>query len=143
MAVRQATAKWQGTLKEGTGHLALQSGAFEGPYSFSTRFEDGTGTNPEELLGAAHAGCYSMALNAALERAGHTPNYVNTTAKVHLERTDKGMAITKIELDVEADVPGLSDADFQQHAEATKTGCIISAALASVPMELTARLVSA
>jgi len=143
MAVRHAAAKWQGTLKEGTGHLTLQSGAFEGPYSFSTRFEDGAGTNPEELLGAAHAGCYSMALNAALERAGHTPNYVNTTAKVHLERTDKGMAITKIELDVEADVPGLSDADFQQHAEATKTGCIISAALASVPMELTARLVSA
>lgn len=143
MAVRHATAKWQGTLKEGSGHLVVQSGAFEGPYSFSTRFEDGAGTNPEELLGAAHAGCYSMALNAALERAGHTPNYVNTTAKVHLERTEKGMAITKIELAVEADVPGLSEADFQQHAEATKTGCIVSVALANVPMELSAKLVSA
>ncbi len=143
MAVRHATAKWQGTLKEGSGHVALQSGAFEGAYSFSTRFEDGKGTNPEELLGAAHAGCYSMALNAALERAGHTPNYVNTTAKVHLERNDKGLAITKIELEVEADVPGLSEADFQQHAEATKTGCIVSVALANVPMELSAKLVNA
>jgi lipoyl-dependent peroxiredoxin len=140
MATREATAKWQGTLKEGTGHLSLASGAFEGQYSFSTRFEEGTGTNPEELLGAAHAGCYSMALNAGLERAGYSATYVNTTATVILTRDDAGLAIRKIELKVEAAVPNISEEDFMKMAEDTKQNCIISKALSSIPMELHATL---
>lgn len=136
MAVRHAVATWTGTLKEGAGHIALQSGAYEGQYSFSTRFEEGSGTNPEELLGAAHAACYSMALNAALERAGTPATSVSTTAKVHLTKGEAGMEISKIDLEVVATVPGISPEAFQQAAEATKTGCIISRALASVPMEL-------
>lgn len=138
---RSADARWQGTLKEGNGQLKLKSGAFEGQYSFSSRFEEGTGTNPEELLGAAHAGCYSMALNAALERNGTTPNFVHTIAKVHMgKNADDQLAITKIELIVEADVPGLSAEDFQTFAEDAKTGCIISRALSVDDMTLDATL---
>jgi osmotically inducible protein OsmC len=140
MAVRHATATWQGTLKEGNGKVALQSGAFEGQYSFSTRFEEGTGTNPEELLGAAHAACYSMALNAGLERAGTPATSVTSTAKVHLTKGEKGMEISKIDLEVEAVVPGISDEAFQQAAENTKNNCIISVALSHVPMEVHAVL---
>ncbi len=140
MAVRHASATWIGTLKEGAGKIALQSGAFEGPYSFSTRFEEGTGTNPEELLGAAHAACYSMALNASLERAGTPATSVTATAKVHLTKGEKGMEISKIDLEVEAVVPGISEEAFQNAAEDTKTGCIISVALSHVPMELHATL---
>lgn len=141
MAVRSANAKWQGTLKEGNGHLSLGSGAYEGQYNFSSRFEEGVGTNPEELLGAAHAGCYSMALNATMERAGITANYVNTTAKVHIGREDGTLKITQIDLHVEADVPGVDEAQFMQMAEDTKTGCIISIALSAVPMTLEVKLV--
>jgi osmotically inducible protein OsmC len=129
MAVRSATARWEGTLKEGAGKVILGSGAFEGQYSFSTRFEEGTGTNPEELLGAAHAGCYSMALNVALERAGHTPNYVHTEAKVHLNRVNDAMTVNQIDLIVEADVPGVDDATFQEFANDAKKNCIIARAL--------------
>lgn len=129
MAVRSATARWEGTLKEGAGKVSLGSGAFEGQYSFSTRFEEGTGTNPEELLGAAHAGCYSMALNVALERAGHTPNYVHTEAKVHLNRVNDAMTVNQIDLIVEADVPGVDDATFQEFANDAKKNCIIARAL--------------
>lgn len=129
MAVRTATAKWSGTLKEGKGDLSLGSGAYEGQYSFSSRFEEGTGTNPEELLGAAHAGCYSMALNVGLERAGITANYVKTTAKVHLTKGDAGMSISKVDLHVEADVPGVDPEKFNEMAEATKKDCIIARAL--------------
>lgn len=143
MAIRHATANWQGTLRQGNGSISLQSGSFEGQYSFSTRFEEGKGTNPEELLAAAHAGCYSMALNAALERAGHTPNYVRTTASVHLDRGDSGPVISSIDLNVEAEVPGLSEDEFFQAAEAAKTNCLISVALANVPMNLSAHLVNA
>ncbi|MEQ8674716.1 MAG: OsmC family protein [Aggregatilineales bacterium] len=141
MAVRSAEAKWSGTLQEGKGNVKLESGAFEGAYSFSSRFEEGTGTNPEELLGAAHAACYSMALNAALGRADFTPEYVKTTAKVHMVKTDAGLTITKIDLITEAKIPDIDDATFQEHAEGAKTGCIISRALSAVEMSLEATLV--
>lgn len=141
MAIRSADARWEGTLKEGNGKLSLKSGAFEGQYSFSSRFEEGTGTNPEELLGAAHAGCYSMALNAALERNGTTPNFVHTIAKVHMgKNADDALAVTKIELIVEADVPELSAEDFQKFAEDAKDNCIISRAINVEEMTLSATL---
>ncbi|GAB5492305.1 MAG: OsmC family protein [Phototrophicaceae bacterium] len=141
MAIRSADARWEGTLKEGNGKLSLKSGAFEGQYSFSSRFEEGTGTNPEELLGAAHAGCYSMALNAALERNGTTPNFVHTIAKVHMgKNADDALAVTKIELIVEADVPDLSAEDFQKFAEDAKDNCIISRAINVEEMTLSATL---
>ena len=141
MAIRSADARWEGTLKEGNGSLSLKSGAFEGQYSFSSRFEEGTGTNPEELLGAAHAGCYSMALNAALERNGTTPNFVHTIAKVHMgKNAADALAITKIDLIVEADVPGLSAEDFQTFAEDAKANCIISRAINVEEMTLSATL---
>jgi len=141
MAIRTAKAAWNGSLKEGDGTLSLGSGAFEGRYSFSSRFEEGTGTNPEELLGAAHAGCFSMALAAGLGRAGFSPKRVETLAKVHLGKTDAGMAITRIDLETRAEVPGIDDATFQKHAVETKTGCIVSRALSAVEMTLDAKLV--
>ncbi len=141
MAVRSAEAQWSGTLQEGKGTVKLESGAFEGNYSFSSRFEEGTGTNPEELLGAAHAACFSMALNAALGRAGFSPEYVKTTAKVHLLKGDAGLAISKIDLITEAKIPGIDEATFMEHAEATKSGCIVSRALSAVEMSLDATLV--
>ncbi|MDA0699861.1 MAG: OsmC family protein [bacterium] len=140
MPVRSATSVWRGDLKGGDGTVALGSGAFEGPYSFPSRFEEGAGTNPEELLGAAHAGCFSMALSNALAGAGFTPTEVRTEARVHLGRTDAGMSITKIELICRAKVPGIDAAVFATHAEATKLGCIVSRALAAVPVELDAAL---
>ena len=141
MAIRTAKAAWNGSLKEGDGTLALGSGAFEGRYSFNSRFEDGAGTNPEELLGAAHAGCFSMALAAGLGRAGFAPKRVETVAKVHLGKTDAGLAITRIDLETRAEVPGIDEVTFQKHAEDTKTGCIVSRALAAVEMRLDAKLV--
>ncbi len=141
MAIRTAKAAWNGSLQEGQGTLALGSGAFEGRYSFSSRFEDGTGTNPEELLGAAHAGCYSMALAAGLGKAGFSPKRVETEAKVHLGKTEAGLAITRIEISTRAEVPGLDEATFQKHAEDTKKGCIVSRALAAVEMTLDAKLI--
>ena len=125
---------------EGNGHMRFGSGAFDGAYDFRSRFGDGAGTNPEELLGAAHAGCFSMALSGILSRAGHTPQSIRTTAKVHIEKVGEGFGITKIDLDTEAVVPGLDDAAFQQHADAAKKGCPVSKALAAVEMALTARL---
>lgn len=132
MATRQANAEWKGTLKEGTGHMSLGSGSYTGPFSFVSRFENGTGTNPEELIGAAHAGCFSMALSAGLGKAGITPTSIRTNAKVHLGATDAGPTITRIELDVEGEVPGIDQATFQQHAETAKKTCIVSRALAGV-----------
>jgi osmotically inducible protein OsmC len=141
MAIHGASAEWNGSLKEGTGTMRLGSGAFEGPYSFVSRFETGPGTNPEELIGAAHAGCFSMALSAALGRAGHAPRHIRTSAKVHLGTTDAGPTITQIDLDVEGDVPGIDAAAFQQFAEGAKTGCVVSRALAGVgTVTLNARL---
>jgi lipoyl-dependent peroxiredoxin len=140
MPVRKANAVWEGNLKEGQGKIALGSGAFEGPYSFGSRFEEAKGTNPEELIGAAHAGCFSMALTAGLSRAGHNPKRVATSAKVHLEKVGEGFKITRIELDNESEVPGLDEAAFQEQARKAKEGCPVSQALAGVDITLNARL---
>lgn len=132
MATREATAQWQGSLKEGSGRMRLGSGMFEGPYSFLSRFESGAGTNPEELIGAAHAGCFSMALSHALASAGYTVTKVSTTAKVHLGATDAGPTITRIELETEGQVPGITAPEFAERAEAAKEACLVSRALAGV-----------
>lgn len=121
--------------------MAFGGGAFEGAFSFRSRFENGTGTNPEELIAAAHAGCFSMALSNILAEAGHTPESVNTTARVHLDPKSEP-PITKIELDTEANVAGLDDAAFQQHAQAAKEGCPVSQALAGTEITLNAKLKS-
>ena len=142
MPVRNADAQWEGSLQAGKGTMRFGSGAFEGQYSFASRFEEGTGTNPEELIAAAHAGCFSMALSGGLSRAGHPPNRVHTTAKVHLDKGDAGFRISTIELETEADVPGIDDAAFQEAAAAAKAGCPVSQALAGVDIKLNARLVS-
>jgi len=141
MPTRNASAVWNGDLMKGDGNVKLGSGAFEGQYNFSSRFESGTGTNPEELLGAAHAACFSMALSAGLGGAGFKPQRVSTTAKVTVEKVGEGFKITKIVLTSEASVPNIDPAKFQEIAKATKTGCPVSQALASVPMELDAKLV--
>jgi osmotically inducible protein OsmC len=121
--------------------MKMASGAYEGPYSFQSRFEEGDGTNPEELIAAAHAGCFSMALSAELGRAGHEVESVETEATVHLDKGDAGPAITKIELRTRVSAPGLDDSDFQQAAEAAKKGCPVSKALAAVEsIELDAQL---
>jgi osmotically inducible protein OsmC len=132
MPTRTSSAQWQGSLKNGAGTMALGSGAFEGPYSFVSRFEEGPGTNPEELIAAAHAGCFSMALSNNLDQAGFTPNSVNTTATVHLEKTDAGQTITRIALVVRGAVPGVDEAEFRKYAETTKETCPVSRALAAV-----------
>jgi osmotically inducible protein OsmC len=120
--------------------MRLGSGAFEGQYSFSSRFEEGTGTNPEELIGAAHAGCFSMALANQLEGAGHPATSVETSAKVHLEKGDQGFRIGRIDLTTTAQVPGIDDAEFQTLATAAKEGCPVSQALAAVDIHLDATL---
>lgn len=141
MTTRTSEAQWQGSLKEGQGTMKLGSGAFEGPYSFPSRFESGTGTNPEELIGAAHAGCFSMALSAGLGQAGFTPNRIHTTAKVHLGAVSEGFAITKIELETEADIPGIDAAAFQEQAETAKKNCPVSKALTGTDISLVAKLI--
>jgi osmotically inducible protein OsmC len=141
MAARTADAEWKGNLREGKGTMKLGSGAYEGAYSFASRFENGTGTNPEELIGAAHAGCFSMALSAGLGRAGFTPTRIHTTARVHLEKVGEGFGITRIELNTAGQVPGIDAATFQKQAEDAKKGCPVSKALAGVQISLTAKLV--
>lgn len=141
MPVRKANAVWEGSLKEGHGTVALGSGAYEGRYSFGSRFEEAGGTNPEELIGAAHAGCFSMALSAGLGRSGYTPKRVATSAKVHLEKVGEGFKITRIELDNESEIPGIDESAFQEHANKAKEGCPVSQALAGVEISLNARLV--
>ena len=142
MPDRMGKATWQGTLREGKGTVALGSGAFEGQYSFSSRFEEGPGTNPEELIGAAHAGCFSMALAAGLSRAGFQPEQIDTTATVRLAQAEQGFRISRILLQTTARVPGIDEATFQQQAEQAKQGCPVSQALSAVPIELEARLAS-
>lgn len=137
MTIRNAEATWTGTLKDGRGSLSLGSGVYQGPYTWASRFADGAETNPEELIGAAHAGCYAMFLSALLTKAGFTPTRIHAVAAVHLEA---GPTITKIELNVEAEVPGLEEAAFQEHALAAKAGCPVSKALASVEIVLNAKL---
>jgi osmotically inducible protein OsmC len=141
MATRKAEAVWEGNLREGGGRVKLGSGAYEGPYSFRSRFEEGTGTNPEELIAAAHAGCFSMALSAGLTKAGYTARRIHTTASVSLEQAGEGFRITRIQLDTEAEVPRLDEKAFQQQAEAAKSGCPVSVALAGTEISLRARLV--
>ena len=124
---RKASAVWNGSLKEGNGRISTESGLLrEAQYSFSTRFENGVGTNPEELIAAAHAGCFSMALSAQLTNAGHAPESVSTTATVTLEKTDAGFTVTAVHLDVNARVPGIDQAGFDTAANNAKTGCPIS-----------------
>lgn len=140
MAIRESSATWNGSLTEGSGTMRLGSGAFEGAFTRASRFEDGTGTNPEELIGAAHAGCFSMFLSALLSKAGHVPTRIDTTAKVHL---DEGPTITLIELSTVGEVPGIDEKTFVEFAEQAKTGCPVSKALAAVEIKLTARLAPA
>ncbi|HJR53227.1 MAG TPA: OsmC family peroxiredoxin [Gemmatimonadota bacterium] len=140
MPQRKGSAEWKGGLKDGSGSLSLGSGAFEGSYSFGSRFEEGRGTNPEELIGAAHAACFSMALAAALGKAGHEPKRVSTTATVDLEMSE-GPRIGTITLDSEAEVPGIEEAEFQEQAEGARRNCPVSKALAGVDIRLNARLV--
>jgi osmotically inducible protein OsmC len=140
MATRTGSAVWEGTLKEGKGTVKLGSGAFEGPYSFSSRFESGTGTNPEELIGAAEAGCFSMALSANLEKAGHPAKRISTIANVKLETVGGGPKITTIDLKTEASVPGIDETKFREVAEQTKKNCPVSVALAGTQINLDVRL---
>lgn len=143
MPMRSSKAEWQGNLREGKGVMELGSGAFKGSYSFPSRFEDGQGTNPEELIAAAHAGCFSMALSAGLSKAGFEPTRVATVAKAHLEKVGEGFAITRIELETDAEIPGIDEATFQEQAEGAKKNCPVSKALAGVEIQLKARLLQA
>ena len=141
MVERTTEAEWKGSLSDGTGVMKLGSGAFDGRYSFKSRFENAKGTNPEELIAAAHAGCFSMALALGLGRAGFTPRRIHTGAKAHIERTGDGFKITRIELDTQAEVPGIDAAAFREQARAAKQGCPVSQALAGTEITLRARLV--
>lgn len=141
MPVRNAEATWNGSLKDGSGDVKTGSGAISGKYSFGSRFENGAGTNPEELIGAAHAGCYSMALAAGLGKAGFNPQRVHTTAQVTIDKVGDGFKITKIRLKTEAKVPNVDPKQFQEIAEKTKAGCPVSQALSATPIELEAKLV--
>jgi osmotically inducible protein OsmC len=132
MPKRTANARWEGSLQEGNGTMRMASGAYEGPYSFQSRFEEGDGTNPEELIAAAHAGCFSMALSGELGKAGHEPESVETEAIVHLDKVEDGFAIKRIELRTRVKAPGVDEAAFQQAAEAAKKGCPVSQALGAV-----------
>ncbi len=140
MPTRQAHARWEGTIKEGKGTLDLGSGAFQGAYSFGSRFADGAGTNPEELLGAAHAGCFAMALSLILGEAGFTPDVIDATAHVTIERQDGGFKITRSHIVCNATVPHLDQAAFARHAEAAKANCPVSQALAGTTITLEATL---
>jgi osmotically inducible protein OsmC len=142
MPVRSAKAQWEGNLPEGRGKMAFGSGAFEGAYSFSSRFEEGKGTNPEELIAAAHAGCFSMAFSNQLAKAGFTPKRVSTTAKVHLVKGEAGFGIPTIELETEGEVPGIDNAKFQELADAAKKGCPVSKLLTGAEIKLAAKLLS-
>jgi osmotically inducible protein OsmC len=142
MPLRTADAEWTGTLQEGSGHMRMATGAYDGAYSFSSRFEEGEGTNPEELIAAAHAGCFSMHLSGQIGKAGFTPNRVATTAKVHLDKGEAGFSITRIDLETEASAEGIDDAKFQELVEFSKANCPISVALKAIPeVTVSARLV--
>ena len=142
MGTRNSEAVWEGTLKDGKGMIKLGSGAYEGAYSFESRFEAGKGTNPEELIAAAHAGCFSMALAYALEEKGYSPESIRTVANVHIDKVDDAFKITLIELQTQAKVPDIDEEEFQSQAEAVKMGCPVSQALAGTEIELKSRLLS-
>jgi osmotically inducible protein OsmC len=141
MPSRKAEAEWKGNLAEGVGQLKVASGAFAGPYSFKSRFEEGqAATNPEELIGAAHAGCFTMALTAQLSRERITPTRIHTVATVKLEKVGEAFSITEIALETEAEIPEIDDATFQKHALDAKQNCPVSKALAGTEIRLTAKL---
>jgi osmotically inducible protein OsmC len=140
MPVRRAEAEWKGNLTQGRGSVKLGSGVYEGPYSFASRFEDGAETNPEELIGAAHASCFSMALSHMLSQSGYIPDSIHTTAEVHIEKIEEGFRITTIELVTQGKVPGIDEEAFQETAAAAKEGCPVSQALAGVDIKLDAKL---
>jgi lipoyl-dependent peroxiredoxin len=140
MATRNAEAVWTGTLSKGKGTVKTGSGLINGAYSFASRFESGSGTNPEELIGAAHAGCFSMAFAMIVEQAGFVPEKIHTTAHVSIEKDSSGFSITKIALETEAEIKGIDEKTFQEKALAAKNGCPLSRALASVPITLQAKL---
>lgn len=140
MAEREATAVWEGGVPQGQGSIKVESGSVEAPYSFGSRFETATGTNPEELLGAAHAGCFSMALALGLTEAGHPPTRITTTARVGITKTPDGFRIPRIDLSTEAAVPGLDAAAFQAAADQAKSGCPVSIALSATEIHLVAKL---
>ncbi len=141
MPIRTSSARWSGNLTEGSGTIRTGKGGFEGNYSFKSRFEEGEGTNPEELIAAAHAGCFSMAFSKGLADAGHTPTSVETTAKVHLDKTDAGMTVTRIDLESVVDAPGIEDGEMQKIAQGAKENCPISRLLSpGAEITLTARL---
>lgn len=140
MPVRVANAEWKGNLPKGSGSLETETGFVKGNYSFSSRFEEGAGTNPEELIAAAHAGCFSMAFANILAKAGHEAESIRTTARVYLEKGPEGFGISRIELECVGRVPGVDDATFQEHAQSAKVGCPVSRALSATPIELVASL---
>jgi len=141
MTTSNASAVWEGVLRSGRGHFKAGSGAFEGDYSFATRFESARGTNPEELIAAAHAACLSMALSAGLEKGGTPATRISTKASCTVDKAGEGFKITRMRLEVRGKVPGLDQAGFAQAAEAAKNGCPVSTALqGNVEMELDARL---
>ena len=141
MAVRTSSAEWQGDLKSGAGTVELGSGAFKGAYTFASRFEDAPATNPEELIAAAHAGCFAMAFSHELSQAGHVPKSVKAKANVHLKVDDSGISIPRIDLECVADVPGIDKSSFDRIAEGAKTGCPVSKVLAAAEITLKATLV--
>ncbi len=140
MPIRKADAEWFGKVTDGKGHMKLGSGAFDGPYSFQSRMLDGAGTNPEELIGAAHAGCFSMALSAVLTQAGLTPTRIHTTAGVHLDKVGDGWIIPKIDLVTEGEVPGIDQAKFEEYAETAKKNCPVSKLYTGAEITLKATL---
>jgi osmotically inducible protein OsmC len=141
MAERKGSAEWRGSLKEGEGNLTVGDGVFSGQYSFASRFEEGDGTNPEELIGAAHAACFAMALSGILSEAGNPPDSIKAEAKVQLRFIDDAPTIARVDLDVVGSVPGIDEDAFVAHAEQAKKDCPVSRALAAVPeIELSARL---
>lgn len=141
MPVRTSEATWEGTLREGHGEMVVGEGVFKGPFTYATRFEEQPGTNPEELLGAAHAGCFAMSVSSRLTAAGHPPKHIHASAKVHLGKVEGKSRITKIELDCETSVDGVSLEKFLELAEDAKINCPVSAALTGVEITLNARLV--
>jgi osmotically inducible protein OsmC len=141
MPTRSSEAVWTGTLSKGKGSVKTGSGGFKGNYSFASRFENGQGTNPEELIGAAHAGCFSMAFAMIIEKAGFVPEQILTTAHVSVEKVNGGFSITKIVLDTAAKVKGIDEKTFQEKALEAKIGCPVSRALSNTPIMLNAKLI--
>ncbi len=141
MIVRSAGAVWEGTLKEGNGTMKLGDAGYEAPFTFASRFESADATNPEELVGAAHAGCFSMFLSAVLGKADFPPKRISTSAAVHLDTSGDGPTISTIELTTTAEVPNIDDAAFQEHVQTSKKNCPVSKALSGVEIKVTATLV--